>query len=138
MPATPKWLGNEKVWVSCDNRNEVPTVYVNAYLLLTYTSSRTNVSVLEIQNIKEVLYFAITRPQHIFNLVIDMQNTKLSNIDRQFLLYIAHELKNDRVLDDTLNTCTIINSNTAVDTLYDMISLLLDKETKRKIHIVKD
>ena len=127
-------VGNDKIWVLLD---DPITVYVNAQKLFTRAARSEVDTHREMQNIKEVLYFAITRPQKLFNLVIDMQNTKLSNVDRKFLLHIANELKKDRELDDTLNTCTVLNSNAAVEILFDMISCLLDKETKKKINLVK-
>ena len=130
-------VGNEKVWVIVENEKTLPKVCVNAFLLLGTESN--NVLGNELQNIKEVLYYATfrSRPIKQFSLMIDMHNTKLSNINRKFIIQIANDLKNDRYLDDTMASCTLFNSNATVETLYDMVSFLLDKETKKKIKLVK-
>lgn len=128
-------VGNEKVWVIVENEQTLPKVCVNAHLLFSPNDALGND--LQLQNIKEVLHYAISRPLKKFTLMIDMHNTKLSNINRKFIMQISNDLKNDRLLDDTMDSCTIINSNATVETLYDMVSFLLDKKTKKKIFFVK-
>lgn len=135
-------VGDKKIYVNWES-GHIPQIHVNAYLLLSKPSAAARGGSRgqeTLNDIKEVLYYAISRPNtnKQFDLIVDMEHTKLGTVDKSLLSFLVSELKNDRMLDDTLQSCSVYNSSCGIHTLYDLISSLLDPSTKKKVRFIHD